>query len=47
MKKMSTALKDPSLYKYDTSSYVVMDMKVKRDPVSGQLVKVASPKNKK
>lgn len=47
MKKIKTALKDPSLHKYDTSSYVVMDMKVKRDSASGQLVKVASPKNKK
>ncbi|MET0155104.1 MAG: hypothetical protein ABW189_03245 [Rickettsiales bacterium] len=32
-----SAANDPRAYSYDTSSYVVLQMKVKRDPATGRL----------
>lgn len=47
MKKMANAQKSPSDYRYDTSSYVVFDMKVRRESVTGRLIKKEITNNKK
>lgn len=45
IKKAATALKNPRDYKYDTSSYVIFDMKVKRESVTGKLVRLSKNSN--